>query len=652
MMVEKNAEHETGTGTGVVLDVRGSLWRRYRTTPWGDLLRGRLSGRYDVDARIGGSGLPVAVCEFLTRVMKKVGLRGGERIDVVDELIAHFRDGIARGEDVNDIIRSFGEVKKIAKLIRRAKKRNRSIAWKMWVRGWQGLGALVCLLVVWYVGALFYYFSGRVVISHDYLADITAKARAVPEGERAWPVYREALMEIQPDLIDENYIGGSPGQYGWEKTVSAIEKHPGAIAKLRRAAAMPGLGYIVGHGGHDEDQALWAMGYQFEFENSFGSLNGSIYGLQGRQLEALHVAHALLSADLVIGREHDDGDRVFRDIEALLNMYHHYQESPTWSASLRSAIYVSMDSHIIGDVVAVKPKLLSDEVMEEVAHRLSTADTEGRGGAIRIDIKAVVMAMKDIIQRCYTDDGSGSGHLNLQGIRALRPFGYFSTGGTQTRGETFLEPVIAATAMKRSALEKRLGEMADEYNARSCKPMWEWSIDKDLDYTRGPKGGLAGWAHRDSFLNYFWIDRGQVIEVGEESTQQRDAVLTAIGLELYRRDHGGAYPEALNELVPKYLPVVPRDRYDGKALKYHFVDGRPMIYSVFIDHRDDGGIEMEARKKVSIVGKTWVPPSEIEEEGGKLYGPNWLGERVEIPRGDWILWESGKTEAEIHPRNY
>ena len=35
---------------------------------------------------------------------------------------------------------------------------------------------------------------------------------------------------------------------------------------------------------------------------------------------------------------------------------------------------------------------------------------------------------------------------------------------------------------------------------------------------------------------------------------------TVLALRLYAADHGGRYPEKLDELVPRYLPSVPADR--------------------------------------------------------------------------------------------
>lgn len=55
------------------------------------------------------------------------------------------------------------------------------------------------------------------------------------------------------------------------------------------------------------------------------------------------------------------------------------------------------------------------------------------------------------------------------------------------------------------------------------------------------------------------------------------------------------YPATLEELVPKYLDVVPTDPFDGKLLKYSAE--KKIIYSVGEDKQDDGGVMTDETKK-------------------------------------------------------
>lgn len=61
---------------------------------------------------------------------------------------------------------------------------------------------------------------------------------------------------------------------------------------------------------------------------------------------------------------------------------------------------------------------------------------------------------------------------------------------------------------------------------------------------------------------------------------------TLITLKEFSQDNG-ALPVALTQLVPTYLPAVPLDPYDGKAIKYSAE--KKIIYSIGNDHVDNGG---------------------------------------------------------------
>jgi hypothetical protein len=77
---------------------------------------------------------------------------------------------------------------------------------------------------------------------------------------------------------------------------------------------------------------------------------------------------------------------------------------------------------------------------------------------------------------------------------------------------------------------------------------------------------------------------------------------TVLALRLYAADHGGRYPDKLDELVPEYLPSLPADPLaaGGVPLKYSTADpSAPAVYSVGEDGVDDGGSTAPIRRGVS-----------------------------------------------------
>lgn len=67
------------------------------------------------------------------------------------------------------------------------------------------------------------------------------------------------------------------------------------------------------------------------------------------------------------------------------------------------------------------------------------------------------------------------------------------------------------------------------------------------------------------------------------------ASIAAIAVERHRRDHNGALPAALQDLVPQYLAVVPADPVTGGPLLFKRDAAAYTIYSVGPDKKDDGG---------------------------------------------------------------
>jgi hypothetical protein len=69
---------------------------------------------------------------------------------------------------------------------------------------------------------------------------------------------------------------------------------------------------------------------------------------------------------------------------------------------------------------------------------------------------------------------------------------------------------------------------------------------------------------------------------------QNAATLSLLALQLARAETG-ALPASLDEIVPRYLPSVPLDPFDGKPLRYSA--SKQVIYSVGTDAKDAGGLD-------------------------------------------------------------
>jgi hypothetical protein len=102
-------------------------------------------------------------------------------------------------------------------------------------------------------------------------------------------------------------------------------------------------------------------------------------------------------------------------------------------------------------------------------------------------------------------------------------------------------------------------------------------------------GVLAAW------FGGIRVNYSAVIEQDMRVLAERRMAAVSLAARLYRIDHAGQWPRTLDELVPKYLPAVPRDpfRADGGPLSYlvtkNPADGaeRPVVYHVSSDGVDE-----------------------------------------------------------------
>ena len=103
------------------------LLRRLWHTPLRDIARGRLTARLDIAGLLVAAELPAPIPDTIRTTTRKTRLWRLEQTDVARELIAHFRDGLNAGTPP-ELVAAFGDPVITARLIRRAKKRNRKAA--------------------------------------------------------------------------------------------------------------------------------------------------------------------------------------------------------------------------------------------------------------------------------------------------------------------------------------------------------------------------------------------------------------------------------------------------------------------------------------------------------------------------------------------
>jgi hypothetical protein len=199
------------------------------------------------DADIRFAGLPACAAEYIKLVIKKMRYRRKVRRDVQVELAAHFEDELRdcttdeeKEQKAQQLIETFGDVKLLAVLLRRAKKRCRPLWRKALVRSFQTLGIIVLYLLICF---------GRLTIGTptisvnyvDWLNDMVSAGKA--ESQNAKPYYNSAgeVCVRMPDWLTKSRIKW-PGDFNdieMQMFSEWLDNNSKALQLVREGAEKP-----------------------------------------------------------------------------------------------------------------------------------------------------------------------------------------------------------------------------------------------------------------------------------------------------------------------------------------------------------------------------------------------------------------------------
>jgi hypothetical protein len=226
--------------------------------------------------------------------------------------------------------------------------------------------------------------------------------------------------------------------------------------------------------------------------------------------------------------------------------------------------------------------LLIDAQLQTLAHELA-------GPTVAADFLNIAderHAMSDLIQRLYTDDGHGDGRMTLAGLRFLNMFPYLALP-TDHGGSEVLGPAALMVVASRRELQNAYDQISSAWESAMQRPLREVDVSTLEEPALGYQHSLR-MKLRYPLLAAFSPAMISPLERAERCLGERDGAEVGVALELYRR-HLGDYPKDLGALVPEMLPAIPVDRITGEAVHYRIVDGKPIVYSVGADRKDDCG---------------------------------------------------------------
>lgn len=619
---------------------RVSTFRLIAGTPLRDLIRGRVTGRLDIEYLAESAGLPGPIRDVVKQTVRRTRLLRIEKSDVARELISHFREGLDSGADASALASSFGDTCVAARLIRRAKKRDRSLHLKAVFLTLKSIGVLALLLILTYGVLAVRYFGAKPGPTVDYLPRLNAAALAIPEDQRAWPVYREALIEHSPrkTLVDRKVnLGSHPGWRDWPEAVAFIREQTVFLEKVRRGASMRGMGYIASAQFTPEDQRLWPdMRVVYDAD---GLLSGSLIEVLLPHLGDVRTIAQLLALDARLAATEGDGERAATNLRSMIRIAEQNREIPL---IINDLVAISIAAITIDELVRAiheHPDLLSDENLTTLAHALAGLPSNGQS---LVRFEGERMIFEDAVQRMYSLNRDGNGVLVSGAFEELMTL----EGRVPDKSgvaDALAGPVAAAVIADRKATLAYHNKYHSDLEAWHARPPWERPARAEPLEAFGTLLGRV----RQSLAVALVPSLDRAALQGEQLVQARDAALVVIAITLFERREG-RLPSTLDELVPELLPRVPLDLFTGEPIRYRVEGDTFVLWSVGNDYIDDGG-EFDDTTHSQQSGWTagrWYAREVVEERIGRVNAGDKdmiektrKGERAPgIVKGDWILY--------------
>lgn len=534
--------------------------------------------------------LPASLRDAIAAVCKRARLWKHERADVEAELAAHFHDGLAQGSTPDQLLTDFGDVKAAAKLIRRGKIRNRPLWWQFQHRLRQGIAVVFVLAVVLAAVHTVRFYTGSPTLAFRPLDVLNKDATALAEGDRAWPEYRKAYLALDLDQDQFNALTElEPDGSNLAEVRPLLDRAAASIARIRSAAARPGMGYVASIG-DDDDLAIKSAiltGSVCLVSSSPGQMkpdpeNPEAMAILLSHLTPVRSCARLLRADAIDALHARDAARLHADLAAMISIAKQLRSPDTYISSLVSVAVVTLTCDLIRDTVALNPALLSDDNLSDLAHRLAALG----GPTDFISLRGERLFFQDTIQRLYTDDGNGNGRLTAAGSD------YFNKTASLGVDRTNAGMLVASAFLAdRKQVTQAYETIMDRAESSMAVPLWiPVKESADLVLERYTRTALQRLRYMPVAVFAPALDRARY--AAHEVVSNRNATLAVIALELHRR-RTGAFPDAIDALIPGLLPTLPLDNADGQPLRYRRQPGPKgdsyLLYAIGTDLRDDAG---------------------------------------------------------------
>jgi len=568
--------------------------------------------------------LPAGAFEFIKRVLKKMRYRKKVRSEVMAELTAHFEDEFKdcktdeeKEQKAQRLITDFGDLKLLAILLRRAKKRCRPLWRTIVARTFQAVGVLILCFIVYVI----WFLSGKPVIATNYVAELNSMVRPVAdESLNAAPLYRKAI-DLYKELSDDFLLFFAQNQK------AIVDKEFTRFADLASKI----------------DRVLSnreRRNFQEERKDVQDEVYGALFRFLGKKYNELTVEQRNIAKRWV--QEHNDALELIIEGSQRPYYWRTYEsndESPgemmgvltpnlsdfrRLAFSLRLRIWLNAeqgrfkdafddakscyrfgqqirgDKTLIEQLVGIAIEALAVRTIRDIVggYEIDStvlADLQDSfeqivaGKDFTVSLEAEKLCVYDEIQRCFTEDRFGGGHLYLSRLGTFK--NDFQIGVEEIVVETIFSPRGWPRVVKvlfAHPDKEQTREMADRYYDfwgelyhKTPGQIRAEGIDAEKEAMEIIKGNVL--------LQIFASAFARVNEIANRNKIDVYATVTILSLLRYQKDKG-SYPNDLQQLITAgYLKQLPMDSFSDKPLVYKKTDDNFILYSVGPNFTDDGG---------------------------------------------------------------
>lgn len=577
-----------------------SIRRRFSqwlSSPVRDVILARRTGRglaaACLPARLMRSPLPTDQLVLIDKIARAVSLRPSEKQRVHDALISEWESAHLHGQPLSADLNDRRQRKRLVKRFRL--ERNERHPWDRRIN--YTVNFAMWSVLVFVIAFPLWVGTRQPRPSVDYLALLNANAAAIPETDRAWPGYREALLALSPHIDIHSHYGNTdppqdllaygmrPGDPLWPAMRDFLTAHAEPLALIDEAARQPGLGFVLRSDNTypaDDTRALWGDEPP-DFTSHFPEADRILADTYLPHLGPFRQLARLKSAEALAALEDRDAERFLELIQTLHGLSDHVSETPMMLTALTGISIDVLKLSLIEDLLRQDRPWLTDADLKRLADLL-----DGRTAFDLYRTEGEFMLARDMLQHSYTDTGRGNGHLTRHGLMRRIIRGYPDADDPPELMHPLIEAFGACFFRFAGPNRRELSEWIDTF---------EHLVQEDLNrplWATGPgRAEVFLERAREDFVtsilcNFFLPPTHSRSDQLYLAEVKRGAMAAAVGLERYRRSYGD-WPPQLALLVPEYLAELPLDPADGQVLRYAVREGRQLLYSLGADGDDDGG---------------------------------------------------------------